>query len=81
MKAFLKKLTSRKFLACAAGIIIGICAIFGLDGDTVDTIAGAVVSVSSVVMYIYSEGKIDAENAKKAVEQVSDAIDAIKEIK
>ena len=81
MKAFLKKLTSRKFLACAAGIIIGICILFGLDGDVVDTIAGAVVSVSSVVMYIYSEGKIDAERIKNAVDQVIDAIDTIKEIK
>lgn len=81
MKAFLTKLTSRKFLACVAGIVIGICTIFGLDGDTIDTIAGAFMSIASVVIYVYSEGKIDAEKAKNAVDQVTDAIDAIKEIK
>ena len=81
MKAFLKKLTSRKFIACVAGTIVGICTIFGLDGDTIDTIAGAVMSVASVATYIYAEGRIDAESAKKAVEQVADAVDAVKEIK
>jgi phage shock protein PspC (stress-responsive transcriptional regulator) len=81
MKAFLKKLTSRKFITCVAGIVLGICTIFGLDESTVNTISGAVMSAASVVAYICAEGKIDATNAKNAVDQVADAIDAVKEIK
>ena len=83
MKAFFGKLKSRKFIACVAGIILGICMIFGLDETTVNTIAGAITSVGSIVIYIYSEGKIDAAavaGIKDAVEKVTDAIDAVGKI-
>lgn len=83
MKAFIQKLTSRKFLACVAGIVLGACMIFGLDMDAVNTVAGAVTTVGSVVIYIYSEGKIDAaslEKIKDAAEKVEDAVDVVVEI-
>ena len=83
MKTFLKKLTSRKFLTCIAGVVIGICMIFGLDENTVNVIAGAVTSLCSVIMYIYAEGKIDAaavDKIKDAAEQVEDAGDVVVEI-
>ena len=75
MKAFLDKLKSRKFLTCVAGVVMGICMVFGLDEGAVNTIAGAVTAVSSIVIYIYSEGKIDA----KAVEKIKDTADDVKE--
>lgn len=80
---FLEKFKSRKFLTCVAGIIMGACMYFGLDVSTVDKIAGAVVSISSIVTYIYTEGKIDAEAAgqiKDAVDKVEDAVDAVEKI-
>ena len=83
MKTFLKKLTSRKFLTCVAGVVLGVCMIFGLDEGTVNVIAGAVTSLVSVVMYIYAEGKIDAaavEKIKDAAEKVEDAVDVVVEI-
>jgi hypothetical protein len=83
MKNFIKKLTSRKFLSCAAGVIIGVCMIFGLDESAVNTIAGAISTVSSVVIYIYSEGKIDATaigKIKDAVDKVKDAADAVVDV-
>ena len=83
MVAFLKKLTSRKFLTCIAGVILGVCMTFGLDEGTVNIIAGAVTSIVSVVIYIYSEGKIDAaavEKLKDTAGDVSDAIDAVNKI-
>ena len=83
MAAFLAKLTSRKFLTCIAGIILGVCMTFGLDEGTVNIIAGAVTSIASVAIYIYSEGKIDAaavEKLKDTAGQVSDAIDAVNKI-
>lgn len=80
MKDFLNKLKSRKFLTCVAGIIMGLCMVFGLDEGTVTTISGAVTSVMSIVIYIYSEGKIDAaavDKIKETVDKVEDAANAI----
>lgn len=83
MKTFMKKLTSRKFLTCVAGIVLGVCMVFGLDEGTVNIIAGAVTSIASVVMYIYAEGKIDAaavDKIKDTTDKVEDAIDAVGKI-
>ena len=83
MKAFLKKLTSRKFITCIAGVVLGVCMVFGLDESAVNVIAGAITSLSSVVIYIYSEGKIDAAAVDMIVEVVEEteaAIDAVVEI-
>ena len=80
MKDFLNKLTSRKFLTCVAGVIMGICMVFGLDEGTVNTVSGAVVAVSSVIMYIYTEGKIDAEAVGKIADTVEKIEEAIEEI-
>ena len=59
-----RKLSSRKFWAAAVGIITGLSMIFGLDENTISTVAGAVVSAASVVAYIMAEGKVDAANAQ-----------------
>ena len=59
-----RKLSSRKFWAAAVGIITGLSMIFGLDENTISTVAGAVVSAASVVAYIMAEGKVDAEGVK-----------------
>lgn len=75
MQKFLNKLKSRKFLTCVAGIIVGVCMMFGLDEGTIDTVAGAVVSLGSIATYIYTEGKIDAV----AVGQIKDTVDDVKE--
>lgn len=83
MQTFIKKITSRKFLTCVAGVILGICMIFGLDEGAVNTIAGAVTSIASVVIYIYAEGKIDAaavNKIKDTVDDVNDAIDVVVDI-
>lgn len=83
MKNFIEKIKSRKFLTCVAGIIMGVCMVFGLDEGTIDTIAGAIVAVGSIVTYIYTEGKIDAEavdKIKDTVDKVEDAADAVGKI-
>ena len=83
MKEFLNKFKSRKFLTCIAGIVMGACMYFGLDMGVVDKGSGAVVAISSIITYIYTEGKIDAAAAgkiKDAVDEVEIAIDAIDKI-
>lgn len=59
MKQGLKKLTSRKFLAAAAGIAAGLAMVFQLDQEVIATVAGAVTTVASAVAYILTEGKLD----------------------
>lgn len=59
MQNFLKKLTSRKFLAALAGVATGLAMVFGVDETTISTVAGAVTTVASVVSYIMSEGMVD----------------------
>ena len=71
------KLSSRKLWAAVAGIVTGLAMVFGLDENTISTVAGAVVSVASVVAYIMAEGKVDAESVKRAVEGVQDAVGAV----
>ena len=59
-----RKLSSRKLWAAVAGIVTGLAMVFGLDENTISTVAGSVVSVASVVAYIIAEGKVDAAGIK-----------------
>ena len=43
--------------------------VFGLDESTISSVAGAVVSVASVVSYIITEGKGDAAGVKQAADE------------
>ena len=74
-----RKLGSRKLWAAAAGIVTGLAMVFGLDENTISTVAGAVVSVASVVAYILAEGKVDAEGVKNAVDSVQDAVGTVQD--
>ena len=73
-----RKLSSRKLWAAVSGIVTGLAMVFGLDEGTISSVAGAVVSVVSVVAYITTEGKVDAESVKKAVEDVQSAAGSVR---
>lgn len=64
-----RKLGSRKLWAAMAGIVTGLAMVFGLDEGTISSVAGAVVSAASVVSYIITEGRVDAQGVKKAAEE------------
>lgn len=74
-----RKLSSRKLWAAVAGIVTGLAMVFGLDEGTMSNVAGAVVSVASVVAYIITEGKVDEAAARKAVEDVQKAAGAVRD--
>ena len=63
------KLRSRQLWAAVAGIVTGLAMVFGLDENTISSVAGAVVSVASVVAYIVTEGKVDAQSVKTTAEE------------
>lgn len=83
MNEIVKKLTSRKFIAAAAGFIFGAAiTAAGLDVNVVISCLGAGVSCASVVTYIFSEGKIDAaavQLAQQAAGDIKEAGQAIKD--
>lgn len=74
-----QKLSSRKLWAAIAGVVTGLAMVFGLDENVINTVAGAIVSVMSVMTYIVTEGKIDAAAVGEAANKVQESIDQITE--
>ena len=70
----LNKLASRKLWIAIAGVATGIAIALGADASDIQTVAGAVTAVMSAVTYIVTEGKIDAEAVKNAVQGVQDSV-------
>lgn len=77
METLKRKLSSRKLWAAVAGVITGLALVFGLDEGVISSVAGAVVSVASVITYIVTEGRVDAAAVKNAVEDVQEAVEAV----
>lgn len=74
-----RKLSSRKLWAAIAGVVAGLAMVFGLDENTISNVAGAVVSVASIVAYIMTEGKVDAESIKNSENNFQNSVDDTKE--
>lgn len=72
MKNFITKLTSRKFIACIAGVVTGIALI--VSGSTVE---GTASVIASVVGYIVAEGYVDGKAVKNTIEISQDVLDEV----
>ena len=77
MSEILRKLSSRKLWMALAGIATGVAMALGAESTEISTVAGAVTAVISVVTYIITEGKIDAEGVKNAIIEIQDGIETI----
>lgn len=77
MANVVRKLSSRKLWMAIAGIATGIAVALGADGSEISTVTGAVTALISAVTYIITEGKVDAESVKIAVESTQSAIEVI----
>lgn len=77
MQELLRKLSSRKLWMSIAGVATGIAIALGVDAGDISTVAGAITAIASVITYIVTEGKIDAEGVKNAVESTQDALEVI----
>ena len=73
----LNKLMSRKLWMAIAGVATGIAMMLGVETTEIGTITGAVTALISVVTYIITEGKIDAESVKNAIIEVQEAVDIL----
>ncbi len=67
----------KKIITMLLGVLSGIAIVFGIDMGEVSTIAGAVVSVISVVGYLIAEGKIDVERIRNTAVDIGDALEVI----
>ena len=77
MSEILRKLTSRKLWMALAGIATGIAMALGAESTEISAVAGAVTAITSVVTYIITEGKVDAESVKNAIIKIQDGIETI----
>ena len=77
MSNIIRKLSSRKLWVAIAGIATGIALVLGVDGGDITNVAGAITAVASVITYIVTEGRIDAEGVKNALEATENAVDTI----
>lgn len=77
MSNVIRKLTSRKLWLAIAGVTTGIAMILGVNGSDITSVAGAVTALASVITYIITEGKIDAESVKTAAENTQSAVETI----
>ena len=77
MSEILRKLSSRKLWMALAGIATGVAMALGAESAEISTVAGAVTAIVSVVTYIITEGKIDAEGVKSAIIEIQDGIEVM----
>lgn len=77
MSNIIQKLTSRKLWMAVAGIVTGVAMALGAESTDIGTIAGAVTALVSVVTYIITEGKVDAESVKNTIIEVQEAVDVL----
>ena len=77
MSTLKSKLTSRKFWLTLISVAAGIAQLLGADGNIVSTVSGALLAAVPAIIYVITEGKIDAEGVKKLASSLSDSLDVI----
>lgn len=75
----LKKLTSRKFLLTILPVIVGIATSFSGVGGRVGLISGLVATVIPCIIYVITEGNIDAKAVGMITDAIPKVIDSIKD--
>lgn len=64
-----QKLTSRKFLACVAGIITGVALV--VSGNATQ---GSATVIAAIVAYLAAEGYIDAKAVRNTAQSVANKL-------
>ena len=77
MEEILQKLKSRKLWLSLGGMCAGIALAFGVDASDLQTVAGAVTTMVSVVVYVLTEGQVDAIAVETTARKLCDAAEAV----
>lgn len=79
MEEILQKLKSRKLWLALGGMCAGVALAFGVEASDLQTVAGAVTTLASVVVYILTEGRVDAIAMEGAAQKAQEAVDVVAE--
>lgn len=82
LNTLFRKLSSRKLWMAIAIVSGGISAALGNDATEIQSVAGIFAAMVGSVVYIVTEGKIDATNAGiiiQGAEEVKEAIDSVED--
>lgn len=60
-----RKLSSRKFLAAVAGVIISVMVTFNVDAVTQERVAGVISAAGTLAVYMLAESTADKATVKK----------------
>ena len=77
MNNIISKLTSRKFWVTLISVITGIAQLFGAEGELASVLGGVALALVPTVIYVITEGNIDAKMAKELISELSDSLDEI----
>lgn len=72
-----QKLTSRKFWVALITILTGILGIVGAEDNVVQIITSALLTLVPTIIYIITEGKIDAASVSTIVTTVGETIGTV----
>ncbi len=64
-----RKLSSRKFWAAVAGVIISVMVTFNVDAVTQERVAGVISAAGTLAIYMLAEGAADKAAVKKNKEE------------
>lgn len=64
-----RKLSSRKFWAAVAGVIISVMVTFNVDAVTQERVAGVISAAGILAIYMLAEGAADKAAVKKNKEE------------
>ena len=70
-----QKLTSRKFWISLIAVISGVAQILGAD-DSVTALIGAAITLIPSVIYVITEGRLDAKKLTQAAKSLTDIFDS-----
>lgn len=68
-----QKLASRKLWMAIAGIFVGIVIAFGGDPETIERVAGSMITAITAISYIAAEAGIDKAAASTPITIVSES--------
>lgn len=60
-----RKLSSRKFWAAVAGVVISVMVTFNVDAATQERVAGVISAAGTLAIYMLAEGASDKAAVKK----------------
>lgn len=73
----LEKLKSRKFLMALLSVVLGVLSLFGVADGTVEIASSIGLILVPTIVYIVTEGKIDAAAIGKIIDSADEILDII----